>query len=382
LEISRTKIQNKERTNLTLKIERCKHCGFPINTKPGLVVKNGACGACLSYAQRSIIDWNRRKSEFAQLCNKYRKVDGTYDCLVAISGGKDSRAILEKVLAQGMHPLTVTVTDSFSHTKAGLHNLNQCLEHYKVNNYIYTINHDLFKRATRAAFEETGEHLKFVEYAIYTIPTQIAQAFDIGLVFYGENSSHEYNGQPDGYDATPSVKAMSDKALAEYETIWSKHNVNLEEVDNIRLLYNKPIPQVVYMSYFFPWDSPRNLEIAKRSGFKTLAHEYDRQGVYYDDDYEQIDSVAYHVHLWGKYPKFGFQRVTDVACRRVRQGLITKEDALKAIKDRDSILDQKALEDFCNTCGYTIKEFWDIQDKFFNPEIFHKDQFGRWALNE
>jgi hypothetical protein len=89
-----------------------------------------------------------------------------------------------------------------------------------------------------------------------------------------------------------------------------------------------------------------------------------------------------YVHLWGKYPKFGFQRVADVACRRVRQGLITKEEALKAIKDRDSILDQRALEDFCNTCGYTIKEFWDIQDRWFNQEIFSKDKFGRWTLNE
>ena len=369
-----------------MKLERCEKCGFPINTKPGLIVENGICGACLAYEQRKNIDWNQREQEFIDVCNKYRnkyyQYDGMCDCIIAVSGGKDSRAITEKVLEQGMHPLTVTVTDSFDHTTAGTCNFNQYLEYYKLNNYTYTISHDLFKRATRAAFEETGEHLKFVEYAIYTIPTKLAQAFDINLVFYGENSAHEYNGKPDGYDATPIVKAISDKTLQEYTTIWKKHDITLEEINSVRLLDYKPVPQVVYMSYFFPWDSPRNLEIAKRSGFKTLAHEYNRQGVYYDDDYEQIDSVAYHVHLWGKYPKFGFQRVSDVACRRVREGLITKEEALKAIKDRDSILDQKALEDFCNTCGYTVAEFWDIQDKWWNKDLFHKDEFGRWILNE
>ena len=131
-----------------MKIERCKKCGFPINTKPGLLVQNGVCGACLAYEQRKEVDWDKREQEFISLCNRYRKPSG-FDCVIAISGGKDSRAIIEKVLAQGMHPLTVTVTDSFSHTEAGTHNLQQCLEHYKLNNYLYSDDLYLFKSCLR-----------------------------------------------------------------------------------------------------------------------------------------------------------------------------------------------------------------------------------------
>ena len=39
------------------------------------------------------------------------------------------------------------------------------------------------------------------------------------------------------------------------------------------------------------------------------------------------------------------------------------------------------MRDFCEFCGYTESEFWAILDKFYNTDIFHKDEYGRWMLN-
>ena len=269
-----------------------------------------------------------------------------------------------------MHPLLVTVTDSFTHTKAGIHNLRNLIETFKVNHCQYTINHGLFRRATRIAFEETGEALKFVEYAIYTIPTLFAQKFDIPFVIFGENSAYEYGTtKEESYLATPVIQAISDR-LERNKKWWIEKGLTSEEVSSIQIDKTKSLPEVIYMSYFDPWSSTKHLEIAKRYGFVDLAQEWKREGCI--EDFEQIDSVAYMVHLWLKYPKFGFQRVSDTASRYVRERIIDLATAKKLIIERDYKLDQRALEDFITFLGYTPKQFWDIVERFWNPNLFEK----------
>ncbi len=353
-------------------MQRCKKCFMP-DTRPGSIFNDkGICQACLNYEKRETVDWKERKKELRKLCDKYRKDDGSYDCIIPVSGGKDSYFLVYTLVKEmNMHPLLITVTDSFTHTKAGTHNLRNLIETFKLNHYQYTINHDLFRKATRIAFEETGEALKFVEYAIYTIPTLFAQKFDIPFVVYGENSAYEYGTTSKNfYLATPIVKAMSDK-LEKDRQWWIEKKLTSEEVSSIQLDKNKPLPEVIYMSYFTPWNSTRNIEIAKKYGFRDLTHEWKREG--YVEDFEQIDSVAYMVHLWLKYPKFGFQRTSDIVSRRVREGALSLDQAKKLIIDNDYKLDQRAMEDFINFLGYTPNQFWNIVEKFWNKNIFKKE---------
>ena len=53
--------------------------------------ENGICDAC-NFAQkkRDGIDWQERDRELRDLCDRHRSTDGSYDCLVPGSGGKDS----------------------------------------------------------------------------------------------------------------------------------------------------------------------------------------------------------------------------------------------------------------------------------------------------
>lgn len=348
------------------------------DTRPGSIFKDGVCQACRNYDSRSEVNWEQRKKELRVLCDKYRKNDGTYDCIIPVSGGKDSQFLAHVMIKEmDMHPLLVTVTDSFTHSEAGSHNLRSMIETFKLNHYLYTINHDLFIRASRIAFETTGEALKFVEYAIYTIPTLLAQKFDIGLVVFGENSSFEYGTvEKNFYDATSIVQSMSD-ALEKDRDWWVEQGLTSSEVSSIQLDKNKPLPLVIYTSYFYPWSSVRNYEVARRYGFRTLAHEWDREGCV--ENFEQMDSLAYLVHLWLKYPKFGFQRTSDIVSRRIREGRITLEEGKALIKEKDHKLDQKAMVDFIDTLGYSQKEFWEITDKLWNQEIFEQRE-NEWVL--
>jgi N-acetyl sugar amidotransferase len=342
---------------------RCGKCGM-LDTRPGSIFEGGVCQACTNYAKRSTVNWAERMVELAGICRTYKSnPDIKYNCLIPVSGGKDSYTLVNIMVEDmGMRPLLVTVTDSFTHTKAGTHNLRNLIERYKLNHWQYTINHDLFKRATRAAFEEKGEPLKFVEYAIYTIPYILAQQFAIPLVVYGENSAYEYGSSTrDSPDANIAIDEMVRKMGME-RPFWTSHGVSDAELDSILPNPKGRKPQVIYMSYYQPWSSVTNLAIAKERGFRDLTGEWDRKGTC--ENFEQIDSMAYMVHLWMKYPKFGFQRAADIASRRLREGTMTLAEVKKIMAEVDPVLDPLALDDFCTTLGYSPKKFYEIAKKF------------------
>jgi N-acetyl sugar amidotransferase len=340
---------------------RCKECGFP-DSRPGLFFEDGVCGACVNYKKRKDIDWQARRALLHQICGEYRGKT-KYDCLIPVSGGKDSHMLVHTLVKEeGMTPLLCTVTDSFTHTNAGTYNLRNLIERFNCNHYQYTISHDLFKRATRVAFEDTGEALKFVEYAIYTIPFSLAQQFNIPLVFFGENSAFEYGTtSAETMQGNHAVKTIIEK-IEEERPWWERRGITRGELNSLLPpITSYDNPRLYFMSYFTPWSSVENLKIARQYGFHDLSGEWEREGVC--ENFEQIDSVAYMTHLSLKYPKFGFARVSDIACRRVREGSLTKEEALKLIAEKDSIFDGWALKDFCDTCGYSEEEFWNVVKK-------------------
>lgn len=328
---------------------KCKLCGLPGSS--GIKFVEGCCTACLNFARRKEINWKAREKELKDILDKHRGKK-PYDCAIAVSGGKDSHWLLNKLVELDMNPLLITVMDRFTHTKAGQYNFNNLLKKY--NNIMYTINMDAFVKSTRWAFEQLGQPLKYTEYAIYTVPSQICKEKGIPLLFFGENASYEYGATDvDQYIANGQIFNLVETMWDELEwwqeggLTWDNINVIGTEVDS------KPL--IIYMSYFYRWSSTEHLKVAKRMGFHTLEGEWEREGCC--EDYEQIDSYGYVAHLWMRYPRLGFQRVTDIATRRVREGIWTKKQAEKVIKEKDYKLDGKAQADFCITLRYHRGDF-------------------------
>ena len=351
----------------------CKKCAMP-DTRPGsLFDEECVCQACRNYQKRSSIDWESRKSELNELCDEYRRNDGYYDCLIPVSGGKDShRLVYEIKVVRNMNPLLITIGDPFTKTQAGLKNYRNLGETFNCDHILFELSIDLFKRVTRIAFEKSGEPLKFVEAAIYTVPMKMAIKLGISFVVFGENSAYEYGTTADeSNSANETVKRIFESIDMNF---WLENGVSKKELNAIVPPTNDELertnPLIIFLSYYVPWSSTINRRIAMRYGFSDLAHEWIREG--YIDNFEQIDSVAYIIHLWLKYPKFGFQRTSDIASRRVREGLLSLSKAKRIINEYDHMIDQRALEDFCTTLGYSKKDFWDIVDQFWNQDIFEK----------
>lgn len=360
----------------------CKRCLMP-DTRPGSIFDNkGICRACRNYEKRKTVNWEKRKAELKELCDKYRRDDSYYDCLIPVSGGKDSHFLVYTMKVEmGMNPLLITVGDPFTKTQAGLSNFRNLGDIFNCDHIVYNISIDLFRRVTRIAFEEMGEPLRFVEATIYTIPLKMSIKLKIPLVVFGENSAYEYGTSDEDYcSATEDILRRFHNINIDF---WLQKGISSKELNAIVPPIEDEIrqvkPEVIYMSYFTPWSSISHLELAKRYGFRDLSQEWKREGCI--EDFEQIDSVAYMAHLWLKYPKFGFQRTSDIASRRVREGLLSLSEAKKLIMEHDHKLDQHAMEDFINFLGYTPKQFWDIIERFWNREIFKKVD-GVWRLKE
>jgi hypothetical protein len=284
--------------------------------------------------------------------------------------------------------LLICVADPFTHTTAGMHNIRNLGETFGCDVIIFNLSIDLFRRVTQIGFEDLGEPLRFIEAAIYTVPTKYAVAFNIPLIVYGENAAYIYGATTeDGYSAQKYIdaghSASGEKLRKNITDFWCEHGIPMKELNAIipssREDLQRVKPEAIFMSYFVPWDDERNFAIARRYGFEDLRHEWGREG--WVEDYTQIDSVSYLVHLWMKYPKFGFSRATDLVSRWIRKGTITREEGKRLVMEHDHKLDQRAMLDFISFMGYKPRQFWDIVERYWNPTLFEKTGVT-WRLKD
>ncbi len=333
-------------------IRRCANCGFILGTRPGLYEVDGICGACVNAEIAEDMDWKARQQALAEIAQDAKKQGAgkDHDCVIAVSGGKDSTVITKRLVNDyGLRALLVTVTDEFTHTQAGQHNIKNIAERFNCDHLIWRFKPEEFKRHTKNDFMDSLHPLKWIEERIYKVPVMIAKRFAIPVVFFGENSAFEYG--------------------------TSKELSTLHPTTD-------PYAAAYFFFAFERYSEIGNKETAAIYGYKTLDdfNEWQRHGNI--ENYTQQDSIGYIIQLWTKFVKYGFQRVSDMACRFVRQGLLTREQALQYIRDLDYQCDPTAKRDFCKTVGITAEQFDAAVDKHANRELVEKDANGIWKLRE
>lgn len=363
----------------------CSKCVMP-NTRPGIKFdEKNICSACLSFNNRKNTDYTKRFIELETLCDKYRGMNGPngYDCMIAVSGGKDSHFqvyIMKNILK--MNPLLVSVEDNFPMTAAGLHNIKNISEAFSCDIISMKPNIKAQKTIMKKTFERYGKPTYFIDRYIYTYPLHMALKFNTPLLVYGENVGYEYGGGDaiETYSARAQISNGVGTGVSLNEILGdgvSLKDLNFFEPPNLKdLMKLDPI----YMSYFVEWNSFKNYEVAKKHGFHDLTHEWNR--AHHIENFDQIDSRAYLVHSWLKYPKFGHASATDYAARMVRYGLISREEAIELVQKHDHALDPFSIRDFCQFLGYSEKQFWEIIEKQYNTDLFEKNSLEQWVLKK
>lgn len=360
----------------------CTKCIMP-DTRPGITFdSDGVCIACRNNERKKDVDWDSRYHELELLCDKYRrKQPGQYDCLIAVSGGKDSHYqvhVMKELM--NMNPLLITVEDFFTMTEAGKHNIKNISETFGCNLISFKPDRRAAKIISRYMFENYGRPLWYVDRLLYTVPLYYAAKLGIPLLVYGENVSYEYGGVDDKetYSAREQVfnGVAPDLDLSELV----KAGVSMDELAYLEAPTRELLDTIdpIYLSYFVEWNAVKNYEFAKTRGFQDLTHEWDRTN--HIENFNQIDSYGYLLNAWMKYPKYGHAYATDYAARWVRYGMLTRKQAVALAEERDHALDPKIVEDFCSFTGMTITEFYEALEKLYNKELFEKNAFGQWRL--
>ncbi|MEN6348191.1 MAG: N-acetyl sugar amidotransferase [Syntrophomonas sp.] len=362
----------------------CKKCVMP-DTRPGIWFDDeGVCQACRAEEQKDKTDWIKRWEELGELCNKYRGRNGDgYDCIIAVSGGKDShyQTFVIKELMK-MNPLLVSVEDNFPLTEAGMHNIKNLSEEFSCDIISLKPNIRVQKKLMRKTFEKYGKPTWYIDRLIYTYPIHMAVKFQIPLVVYGENINYEYGGEQ--RKETYSAKEQINNGVAS-DIPWEElldDNISMKDLSLCLYPSQEDTAAInldpIYLSYFVRWSSYKNYLFAKKRGFRDLTHEWKRE--HHIEDFDQVDSRAYLVHPWMKYPKFGHSVATDYAAKFIRYGLISREEGIELVRKHDHKLDQLAIKDFTQFLGYSVSEFWKIVESFYNRHLFEKDINGNWQL--
>lgn len=363
----------------------CKKCVLP-DTRPGVVLdERGVCNGCRHTEYKKTVDWSLRKKEFQKLCDTYKKEKNEYDCIIAVSSGKDSVWQVHTLKDEfGMNPLLVNV-DNSDWTETGLHNFHNMLDVFGVECITLKSNYPVNKKMSRIGFEHDGFVAWLFDRYIYTYPLWMAIKMDIPLIFYGENTNVEYGG-PQSVETSSALNQINNDVVRDYGwDIWKDNGVDLRSIAYAMMPSKKEILNAklnpVYMSYYFNWSGYQHMLLAKKYGWKSLkdTDEWKRKG--YIEDYDQIDDFAYLVDPWMKYPKYGHARATDVACYWIRDGILTRDKAIELVHKHDHKLDPIALEHYLEFTGYTEDEFWEIVGKFWNSDIF-RWKGKRWELKQ
>ncbi|MBN18536.1 MAG: N-acetyl sugar amidotransferase [Chloroflexi bacterium] len=358
----------------------CKKCLMP-DTRPGIKFVKGVCIACIHYENQKKIRWNERKKELKNICEKYKdKNKKDYDCIIAVSGGKDSHYqvyYMKEVMK--MNPLLLSV-GNMDYTKTGKENLDNLSETFSCDMLIHKPNLNLLKKLSRITFEEYGSPSWYIDALLYSFPIRMATKLGIELVIYGEDVNYTYGGKYDSETPSAKLQSKNDVVKPIEKKLIKKYNVSEKELFSATYPSEKEISKSkinpIYLSYFIPWDSHHNFLVAQKFGFKHLGHEHVREGTL--ENYNSIDSLTYLLNQFLKYPKFGHASATEMASRWIRSGLKTREEMIPFVKELDNKLDQEIIDNFCKFTNMSKRYFFEVLDKWYNPKLFFKDRDGVW----
>ena len=165
-----------------MSVKFCRKCILP-STKPDLEFSNDyICQGCKAFEKRQKIDWDERSKEFKKILNNFKSKNNNYDCIIPVSGGKDSTFQVIKMLEHNMNPLCVTaMTDKL--TDIGRYNLDN-IKKLGVDHIEVSTDPVLRRRINKFTLKSVGDISWAEHITIFTIPVRIACKFDIPLIIW------------------------------------------------------------------------------------------------------------------------------------------------------------------------------------------------------
>lgn len=350
--------------------------------------ENGLCSACVYHAEKECdIDWKSREDALLDLLSKFRSKDGSYDVIVPGSGGKDS-AYTAHILKYkyGMNPLTVTWAPH-KYTDIGMKNFQEWMHTGGLDNILYTPSGKLHREMTRNAFHNLLHPFQPFIVGQRIIGPAMAKRFGVKLVMYGENQAEYGNSIEENTNPLMKMDFFSteDHLSMKFGGVTMK-----EYIESGKYTLNDFQPyippkkddlisagvEVHYLGYYLKWDPQECYYYAvEHTGFE--ANPARTEGTY--SKYSSIDDKIDPFHYLTTLIKFGIGRCTYDAAQEVRNGKLTREEAIYLVEKYDSEFPEIYFDEFLEYIDTTKEEFYEVLDRHRSPHIWKKEG-NTWKL--
>ena len=338
----------------------CTRCCMPETNEGMQFDEMGICLACRAQEEKMRIDWKAQEKQLKDVLDEYKaKAGDNYDCIVPVSGGKDSvfqMHVLKKVY--GMNPLAVTFNHNW-YSETGKFNLDNALEKLEIDHMMFTPNKALVKKLFVKSFYKIGDSCWHCHAGVGAYPLQIAVKFNIPLLIWGE-SVCETSGRASftqnvtefdrDYFTTVSAKLYPEQMIGDGITRKDLKPFELPSFEDI----NRVGVVGLHLGNFLFWDDERQMEFIKKEYGWREEH---RPGHYKGFKGNECKFETMHDHM--KFVKRGFGRGTDQASADVRAGLLTREEGFEVAKKYDQ---QRPafLDEFLDMANITEDEYENV----------------------
>ena len=334
--------------------------------------EDGHCNACRWKKQKEEIDWSARRTELEKLLDKHRRTDGTPDCVVPASGGKDGSYVYHQLKAEfGMNPLVVTIQPALP-LEIGRKNLDNFLDR-GANHLLVSPSATAMRRLNKTGFVEMGFPYYGWLISILVTVINVAHRFDCGLVFYGEDGEVEYGGSTEtergpifGIDYLKRVyleagheKVLQASGLSDADLHFFRFLPEIEKGD-VSL-------DLTHWSYFENWDPYRNYLVAKEL-YGLQEAESTNAGTF--TNFAQNDQALYALHTYMMYLKFGFGRANQDASIEIRRGAMTRSQAVQLVRLYDGHYPSEFEDLYLDYYQMSKEEFTEVLAKWTNLDLF------------
>jgi N-acetyl sugar amidotransferase len=341
--------------------------------------KFGVCDGCSKIQVKT--NWKLRLEEFKKLVTNIKKKQKNYDCLIPVSGGKDSTWQVLVAKKFGLKILCVTWR-SPARNKLGQSNLDNLIR-LGVDHIDFSIDKNIEKNFIKKTFVKFGNPLIPMHLALHAIPTRIAIEKDIPLILWGENSAYEYGGHKSFKGKSMNNKWRKVFGVNEGKPINYWLDKNLTERD----LYPYKIPDTkkinekkikeVFLGYYFEWSPKKIFDISKKFGFKSAKKP--KTGFYKFADID--DSFLITIHHYMKWYKFGFSREWDNLSIEIRENNMSRKDAINTLENAGFKEPIKEIDLFCKYLDITKSDFDKIIEIHRNRSIWYNKN-NKWKIKD
>ncbi len=363
-------------------VRYCARCIMP-NTRPRIVFDDeDVCNACHNAERKESIDWDARRAELIEILEPHRSVDGSWDCVVPWSGGKDSSSIAYRLKFElGMNPLLVTFSPLLPNA-VGMRNRESLIQlgfdhiHVRPDQRVH-------RRLARRFFVERGNPKVAWDAGVNAIPVQIAAKFGISLVFYAEHGETEYGGRVLSEESAKirNLTEVIEHQIGDDPRNWVDEEIAIGDLNPYLYPDAGEVEaaglKALYFAYFFRWSMLENYEFL-RDKIDFATHPEGRTpGTF--TAFDSLDDKSDNLYYYLQYVKFGFGRAVRDACRLIQNGQMTREEAVEVARRHDGEFPEEFLPEMLDYLDVSREELLATIDLHRNPELWERDPAG-WRL--